>query len=94
MQQVIEVTELEPANELMSANSFRSKTYQNWCYKEMERINNKLASNGQRPDADVGFSTVEDQVLCQVVRIITEGEQDHAKNQNRQTDGCSGSGMA
>lgn len=74
MQQVIEVTELEPANELMSANSFRSKTYQNWCYKEMERINNKLASNGQRPDADVGFSTVEDQVLCQVVRIITEGE--------------------
>tara|TARA_X000001382_G_scaffold80607_1_gene56750 strand:+ start:2711 stop:2935 length:225 start_codon:yes stop_codon:yes gene_type:complete len=74
MQQIIEVTELEPANELMGANSFGSKTYENWCCKEMARINNKLSSRGQRPDADVAFKTEEDQRVCQVVRIITDGE--------------------
>jgi hypothetical protein len=74
MQQIIEVTELEPANELMGANSFGSKTYENWCLKEMVRINRKLSARDQRPDADLAFKTEEGQRLCQVIRIITQGE--------------------
>lgn len=78
MQQIIEVTELEPATELMGANSFGSKTYENWCLKEMARINNKLTAKGQRPDADVAYQ-IEDrdhfeQRMCQVIRVILEGE--------------------
>jgi len=74
MQQIIEVTELEPATELMGANSFGSKTYENWCAKEMARINNTLAARGQRPDADVAYQIEEGQRMCQVVRVILEGE--------------------
>ena len=74
MQQIIEVTELEPATELMGANSFGSKTYENWCMREMARINNSLLARGQRPDADAAYKIEDGQRMCQVIRVILEGE--------------------